>query len=89
MIIHDFDVVRTIRLPPEADPELIVDPDAELPCSDALQGFQSIARWNPQVLKLRGPIQYRQLSHGGRFDVHEPFDAFPGKQISRVVTLER
>jgi hypothetical protein len=89
VIINNFDFLSTTRLPPETDPELVVDPDAELPRAAAFQGFQAIARRNPQVLELRGSIQHRQLSHGGRFDVHEPFDALPSEQIARVMTLER
>jgi hypothetical protein len=43
VIFHDFDFVRDVLVPAKADPILVVDPDAVLPCSITEQGFQPIA----------------------------------------------
>jgi len=89
VIINNFDVAWSIRCPLEADPELVVDPDAELACAVASEGFKAIAGWNPQVSKFGGSIQHRQFPHGDRFKVHKPLDALSSEQIARVMTLER
>jgi len=47
MIIHDFNELGTAIVPLETDAPLIIDPDAVLTATIALQRFQPIARRNP------------------------------------------
>jgi hypothetical protein len=57
MVVHDLNLIGVIIPPKEANPELVVDPDAVLTRSVPLQGFQAIARRTPQVFQIRGGIQ--------------------------------
>jgi hypothetical protein len=59
VVIDDFHIVGTIVSPHETDPPLIVDTDAVLPRPISSQGFQAIARGNPEILQAR---RHRQLS---------------------------
>lgn len=61
MVVHDFDVTRVTVFPQEADTPLIVDPDAVLTLSIAVQRFQTIARRNRQVAKLGCGVDLGQL----------------------------
>jgi hypothetical protein len=44
-------------MPSKTDPPLLVDPDAVLPASIALQGFEPIARRHPQIAQRPRLIQ--------------------------------
>jgi hypothetical protein len=43
VIIHDFDIVRAVRPPFEANPPLAIDSDTVLPLSPTAQRFQAVA----------------------------------------------
>jgi hypothetical protein len=60
MVVDDFDIVRTALFPLEADPPLIIDPDA--PLSDAVvpQLFQPVARRYPQIVHPLGGVEQTQ-----------------------------
>jgi hypothetical protein len=47
MVVNDFYIARIAIRPAETDPVLVVDPDAELTESIALQHFQAVPRWSP------------------------------------------
>lgn len=53
----------------EADAPLVVNPDAELSFTVILQGFQVVARWNPQVLHILRGGQHAKLSPSVSLDV--------------------
>jgi hypothetical protein len=57
VIVDNFDVFRTCVSPPKADTPLIVDPNAELACALALQGFQTIPRWYSKIIQPRCDFQ--------------------------------
>lgn len=57
MIVNDLDLMRIARIPDEADPPLIVDPDAVLPSSISLQFLQPIPERNPKILERNGGIE--------------------------------
>src|SRR5690606_7688060 len=62
-VVIDYFNIRWARVCPlETDAELIVNPDAVLTCSVALQRFQAVTRWRAQVSKLCSSVQHRQLS---------------------------
>jgi hypothetical protein len=46
MVIDDLDVQGVTVTPPETDPPLLVDPDAVLALSIALQSLELIRGWN-------------------------------------------
>src|SRR4051812_6970018 len=61
VIVHNLDIPRGSLAPFEADPPLIVDPDAVLTAPVAVQSFKTIARRDPQIAKLPGRIDGEQL----------------------------
>ena len=68
MVIHNFNVLRTVRSPNETDPELTIDSDAVLPLSVTVPGFQPVSRWRAQVGKINGRIEHAELSFNHRHD---------------------
>jgi len=60
VIVHDFDILSTI-VPPEANTPLIVDPDAVLPGTVAMQRLQTIAWRHAQIGQSRHRIEMQQL----------------------------
>jgi hypothetical protein len=64
MIVRDLHVVGVVPAPHEADPVLVVDPDAMLPLSVAAQFLQAIAGRNPQILELKRTFEHGQLASG-------------------------
>ncbi|MBV6496471.1 MAG: hypothetical protein JFAIHJKO_01596 [Pyrinomonadaceae bacterium] len=56
MIINHLNVFCTGRRPSEADPPLVIDPDAPLTESVTLKGFEAIARRYPQIFQPAGDL---------------------------------
>jgi hypothetical protein len=50
MVVHDFYVNSITIHPDEANSPLIIDPDAVLSFSVSPQRFQSVRRWNTQIV---------------------------------------
>jgi hypothetical protein len=51
MIVGNLDFVRVAISPDEANPELVVDPDAELTIAIRLQGLEPVAWWYAKIVK--------------------------------------
>jgi hypothetical protein len=64
MIIRDLNVKGIAILPREAEPNLVVNPDAELALPTCLQSFQTVARRHPQVVQSSCSVQQKKLSQG-------------------------
>jgi len=64
VIIHYLDIVCVPFAPEEADTPLVIDPDAVLSLSVAMQGFQAISRRRHQVTQFRGAVQLPKLPAG-------------------------
>jgi hypothetical protein len=62
VVIDDLNLVGISVTPSEADSPLIVDPDAMLASTAALQGFQPIARRHTQEVQRRRGIHLNQFS---------------------------
>jgi hypothetical protein len=69
MIIHDFYIVSAVLPPKKADPPLIVDADAVLPCPQSPQFFQSISRRHPEIIQRLNPVQHPQFSERGAVNI--------------------
>jgi hypothetical protein len=54
MVTHDLDLEGVTVLPPEADPPLSVDADAELTRAIAGESFQAIARQSAEIVQAAG-----------------------------------
>ncbi len=57
MIVNDFDIVSVSVAPDETNPKLVIDADAVLTGSIALQSLQAVAWRNPQVFKPCGAVE--------------------------------
>jgi len=51
MVVHDLNVFRSAWRPPEADTELLVDPDAVLANTVAPKCLQAVAGGDPEILQ--------------------------------------
>jgi len=63
VVVHDFDFVGVSGAPFEADPVLVVDPDAVLTLSIPPKSLQP-ETWQNKILKRRGRIQQFQPDSG-------------------------
>ena len=57
MVVHDLDVARVPTRPTEANPPLIINPNAVLPCAPSLEAFQPISGWDSQVFNSLRRVQ--------------------------------
>jgi hypothetical protein len=87
--IHDLDIFRTHRSPSKADPPLIIDADAVLANSVALERFQTVSRWNPQIFEAACDLELSQFAAGYRSDVDEPADALTAGKCFSSCASER
>ena len=88
VVVHDLDVLRLAVLPHEADPILIIDPDAVLPSPITAKGLEVIARKRAQVVESLGCMQLRQLALSDPSNVPEPTRRIPLKQRRGVSVPE-
>ena len=77
MVVHDLDVLRFAVLPHEADPILVIDPDAVLPPPITTKGLEVIARKRAQVVESLGRVQLRQIALSDPSNVPEPTRRVP------------
>jgi hypothetical protein len=89
MIIHDLNVIRVCFSPNKAETPLIVDPDAVLSSSIAVQQFQPISRRSSQVPQLHGAIQLPELSTGNLLDSAKAANRLPTVKTFGLRTAER
>ncbi len=68
MTIHNLNIPCVAILPPEADTPLIVDPDAVLSLSVALEGLKAVTRRLRQILQSPGTVEIEQLAPCLTFD---------------------
>jgi hypothetical protein len=68
---------------------LIIDANAVLSFSIALQGFQVVARWNSQTDQFSDRMQLQQLASSHSLDIVEPGHHLASKQSLGVGTNER
>jgi hypothetical protein len=61
MVIDYLHVMRAVRFPTEADPPLIVNPDAALPLADTFQGLKAISGWHTHFIQHHSGIQHFQF----------------------------
>jgi len=68
MIIHYLYLVRVSILPLKTDTPLIIDPNTVLSSPASTQLFQTIGRWNAQVLQNHCPIEHPQFTQRNLLD---------------------
>lgn len=62
VVVDYLDVFGASLGPGEADPPLVIDPDAVLASAVALQRFQPVARRHAEIVESHSSIQNRQFS---------------------------
>jgi hypothetical protein len=62
VVIYDFYMAGIAALPFKTDAPLVVDPDAVLAGARSLEGFQPVARRNPQRVQIRRCINHQQFA---------------------------
>jgi hypothetical protein len=70
MVINDLHIVGIRTLPAETDAPLLIDLDTVLARSISPQGFQAVARRDPQVLKRLCAMQHEELPERRSLEVH-------------------
>jgi hypothetical protein len=75
VVIHNFHVVSSVRLPNETNAKLIVDTNAMLACAVSFQSLQAIPGRNAQVANVNGSFQLIELSAGGKCPSPAPASA--------------
>ena len=92
MIINDLNIGRASRRPAKADTQLVIDADAVLAGSVAMQQFQPIARWHAKVLQPAGDLQLPKLAPGdgfaNRFTRWPPAKASVSASLNEAITDE-
>lgn len=89
MIIDDLDIEGVARFEPEADAPLVVDTNAPLSLSLALERFEPVARRHSQVFDSSRGVQHREFPHRHGLDADKSFYPFAVKQIFGFTAFER
>ena len=89
MVIDDLDACRAPGLEPEADPPLIVDADAPLTPTVALQGLEPVVGRNTHFLDMGHAVQDGQLAQRDRLETDETRHASATEQRLGVLAGKR
>jgi hypothetical protein len=89
MVVHDFNVVRTIDLPDEAHAPLIVNADTALALAITLKRLQLVAGWNFQAGQLGDGMQLQQFPSRHSFDILESAYRLTIEERLGLFTCER
>jgi len=85
VIIHDFDIdwpSRTVR-PLETDPPLVINANAVLALSVAVERFETVARQAGKITECLGRLETVKLELRGSLDRGERFDSPTGGERPR------
>jgi hypothetical protein len=89
VIVHDLHIPCRSLAPFEAYPPLIIDADAVLSTTVAMQSFEPIARRHPQIVELLGRVDGKQLGSCTALNlVRQRLDRITGKQRCRALVGE-
>lgn len=69
MVIDDFDLVRMVVFPNEANSPLVVDTDRMLPVPVALQRFKPVAGRHAEIVESLGNVQQTQFAKRGVLNI--------------------
>lgn len=67
-MVNDLHLLGSSVGPHEADPPLVIDPDAVLSDPIAFQRFEPVSRWNPEIVQRYGGSDLTQLAQRRRVD---------------------
>jgi hypothetical protein len=77
VIIDDLNIVRIAFSPNETETPLVIDPNAILARSVAMQRFQAISWWRPQISQFSGGVQLPYLPARNSLDCLEASTKLP------------
>jgi hypothetical protein len=80
VVVHYLDLLGPAVVPDEADPILVIDPDAVLALPIAGEGFEVIARERAEVLESLRRVELRELALRDPSNGLEPASRVPLKQ---------
>jgi hypothetical protein len=89
MIIYNLNIFGTFRRSPEANAELVVDPDAPLAFPVAAQRFQPVAGRHTHVVQVPRQIKLNQLAKRLTFNPRPPTDMSEPEQLFGFAGTER
>jgi hypothetical protein len=69
VVVNNFNIVGIAIDPAEANPPLIINPNAVLPSPIACQLFEPVGRRHSKVRHIRGCVQDPKLSQGNPLQV--------------------
>lgn len=69
MVVDDRDIGRSFLLPDEADPPLVIDPDAVLTTSPSFQCFEPVRGRDSEIEQHTRLIEHPQLAQCDALDV--------------------
>jgi hypothetical protein len=84
VIVHHFDLLRVAIFPHEADPILIVDPDAVLPTPISTENLEVIAWESAQIVEPLRSMQLHQLTLRNPSNISKPTRRITQEQRLRV-----
>jgi len=85
VIVFDADFVGIALLPPERHTVLIVDSNTVAPRLIPFELFESIARWNLQIVELSSHVESFQCPLRRAPDIARNFAARPGVSLTKQV----
>lgn len=89
MIVHYLNVMRLAIPPDEANPPLIIDPNAVLPRPISLERFEMVARRNTEFLQSLRGMEVEQFAPRHTFDRLEPENGLVVEQRLGVLASKR
>lgn len=88
MIIDDLDAFRCTFEPLEADPPLVINPDAVLPLPVAAQNLQPVSGDGSEVFKLLGVIQHTKFPLRDPCNIPERHALLPEIELLGLLATE-
>jgi len=89
VVVHNLDILCLAILPDEADPKLVVGPDAVLAFAIAGKGFQAISGEGAKVFQSLCRMQLRELALRDPGDTPKPTRRVPLEQRFGVSAPKR
>jgi len=89
MVIHHLHVIGIAPLPAEAEPPLVVDPDAPFSGTVAGQLLETVAGRDPEIVEANGGIEEAEFAEPGALHLGPPAaDRHPLEEAFGVAVSE-
>jgi hypothetical protein len=89
VVVHDLHIFSVGARPAKADAKLVVDADAPLTRTIALQLLEPVPRWRTQIVDATRQVELLQLAQGRALDVRESRHPMQPEQRLGVHAMER